>query len=79
MELGACGLWLVACGLELVAWSLWLATCKVRELQASGHYIIITTSRLMEEHGGNVNAVIAACGNVTLGTLADLEIPYDEI
>ena len=51
----------------------------VRELKASGHYIIITTSRLMEEHGGNVNAVIAACGNVTLQKLAELEIPYDEI
>mmetsp|Transcript_36127 Transcript_36127/g.84397 ORF Transcript_36127/g.84397 Transcript_36127/m.84397 type:complete len:805 (-) Transcript_36127:85-2499(-) len=51
----------------------------VRELKLFGHYIIITTSRLMSEHGGNVNAVIAACGNVTLQTLAELDIPYDEI
>lgn len=51
----------------------------VRELKLFGHYIIITTSRLMSEHSGNVNAVIAACGNVTLQTLAELDIPYDEI
>ena len=51
----------------------------VRELKASGHYIIITTSRLMQECGGNVGAVVAACGNVTLRTLEILQIPYDEI
>lgn len=101
----------------------------VRELKASGHYIIITTSRLMQvcgamapstglqvppalfgatgtgpsssdalsiltssartrvrlparptqECGGNVGAVVAACGNVTLRTLEALQIPYDEI
>ena len=51
----------------------------VRELKASGHHIIITTSRLMEERSGNVGAVIAQCGHSTLQTLAALEIPYDEI
>ena len=51
----------------------------VRELKASGHYIIISTSRLMQECGGNVGAVVAACGNVTLRTLEALQIPYDEI
>ena len=45
----------------------------------SGHYVIISTSRLMRECGGNVGAVIAACGHETLKTLAKLEIPYDEI
>lgn len=51
----------------------------VRELKASGHYIIISTSRLMLEKQGNVGAVIAACGNSTLKSMEDLKIPYDEI
>jgi hypothetical protein len=51
----------------------------VRELKASGHYIIISTSRLMLEMRGNVGAVIAACGNSTLKSMEDLNIPYDEI
>jgi hypothetical protein len=51
----------------------------VRELKASGHYIIISTSRLMLEKQGNVGAVIAACGNATLKSMEDLQIPYDEI
>jgi len=51
----------------------------VRELHESGHHIIITTSRLMHEMGGNVGAVVAACGNQTLSMLAALQIPYDEI
>jgi len=51
----------------------------VRELKASGHYIIISTSRLMLELNGNVGAVIARCGNATLKSMADLAIPYDEI
>lgn len=51
----------------------------VRELHASGHYIIISTSRLMLELNGNVGAVIAACGNQTMTSMAALHIPYDEI
>jgi len=51
----------------------------VRELKQSGHHIIISTCRGMQEHGGNVGAVIAACGHQTLQTLKDLDIPYDEI
>lgn len=51
----------------------------VRELKAAGHYIIVTTSRLMLDLNGNVGAVIAACGNVTLQSMAKLDIPYDEI
>ena len=48
-------------------------------LLSTGHYIIITTSRMMDSKHGNVGQVIAACGNATLKTLADLNIPYDEI
>jgi len=51
----------------------------VRELKEAGHFIIISTSRLMRECGGNVGAVIARCGHQTLTTLASLNIPYDEI
>ena len=39
----------------------------VRELHESGHHIIITTSRLMQEKNGNVGAVVAACGNQVRG------------
>jgi dTDP-glucose pyrophosphorylase len=51
----------------------------VRELKESGHHIIITTSRLMQQCSGNVGAVVAACGNQTLSMLEALQIPYDEI
>ena len=51
----------------------------VRELHESGHHIIISTSRLMQECSGNVGAVVARCGNQTLATLEALQIPYDEI
>ena len=33
----------------------------------------------MDSKHGNVGQVIAACGNATLKTLADLNIPYDVI
>ena len=51
----------------------------VRELKQSGHHVIVSTCRGMQEFGGNVGAVIAACGHQTLQTLKDLDIPYDEI
>ncbi|CAF1162552.1 unnamed protein product [Adineta steineri] len=51
----------------------------VRELHKAGHYIIIQTARRMRTHHGNVGAVIADIGRVTLETLAQFEIPYDEI
>ncbi len=51
----------------------------VRELHASGHHIIITTSRMMQEKGGNIGAVVAAIGNQTLRMLEEFKIPYNEI
>ena len=51
----------------------------VRELKQAGHYIIISTSRLMNETGGNVGKVIASCGYSTLRVLDEFKIPYDEI
>ncbi|UJR11590.1 hypothetical protein I4U23_015770 [Adineta vaga] len=51
----------------------------IQELHAAGHYIIIQTARRMKTHKGNVGAVIADIGQVTLETLAKFKIPYDEL
>jgi len=51
----------------------------VRELHAAGHYIIIQTARRMKTHKGNVGAVIADIGQITLETLVKFDIPYDEL
>ena len=51
----------------------------VRELHAAGHYIIIQTARGMKSHNGNVGAVIADLGHITLLTLQRFNIPYDEL
>ena len=46
----------------------------VRELKQSGHHITISTCRGMQEHGGNVGAVIAACGHQTLQVRARVRV-----
>ncbi|CAF3039080.1 unnamed protein product [Rotaria sp. Silwood2] len=51
----------------------------VRELHRAGHYIIIQTARRMKTREGNAGAVIADIGQVTLETLAEFDIPYDEL
>lgn len=51
----------------------------VRELYDAGHYIIIQTARRMKTHGGNVGAVIADIGLITLETLKKFDIPYHEL
>jgi hypothetical protein len=51
----------------------------VRSLKAAGHYVIVWTSRESERLGGNVGAIIAAVGQVTITTLEKLRIPYDEL
>ncbi|CAF1536015.1 unnamed protein product [Adineta steineri] len=48
----------------------------VRELHMAGHYIIIQTARRMKTHQGNVGAVIADIGKITLETLTKFNIPY---
>jgi len=50
-----------------------------RELHAAGHTIIIQTARRMKTHGGNVAAVIADIGKLTIETLEKFDIPYDEL
>ena len=63
------------------------STCKpisktirmVRDLHAAGHTIIICTARRMKTHRGNVGAVIQDIGAVTMQTLGEFNIPYDEL
>lgn len=44
-----------------------------------GCYVIIHTARRMRTHAGNVGKIMQDVGEVTLQTLRDFEIPYDEI
>lgn len=48
-------------------------------LKNQGHYIIIYTARRMKTHKGNVPRVVADIGEITLKTLKDFGIKYDEI
>lgn len=51
----------------------------LKALYAQGHYIILNTARRMRTHGGNVGALVADVGLVTLKSLDDARIPYHEI
>lgn len=48
-------------------------------LKQLGHTVIIYTARRMKTHKGNVGAIIADIGKITLNTLDKFSIPYDEI
>ena len=48
-------------------------------LKSIGHTIILFTARRMRTHSGNVGAVIADIGDITLKSLEKYDIPYDEI
>lgn len=48
-------------------------------LKNLGHTIIIYTARRMKTHNGDVGKLTKDIGMVTLKTLEDFEIPYDEI
>jgi capsule biosynthesis phosphatase len=52
---------------------------KLRQLKASGHYIIIATARHMKTCEGNLGKVLARQGAVTLNWLAKYRVEYDEI
>lgn len=52
---------------------------KLKELKASGHYIIIQTARNMATQESNLGKVMRNIGKVTLDWLARYDIPYDEI
>lgn len=51
----------------------------VRELKQAGHTIIIYTARRMKTHKGNVGAIVADVGKITMETLEKFDIPYDEL
>jgi capsule biosynthesis phosphatase len=50
-----------------------------QKMKAEGHTIIIHTARRMTTHKNNVGAVIKDIGALTFKTLADFNIPYDEL
>lgn len=52
---------------------------KLQQLREAGYKIIISTARHMNTTGGNVGAVVARLGLVTLEWLKTHGIPYDEI
>ena len=51
----------------------------LRYMKSLGHYIIIHTARRMKTHCSNVGKLIKDIGKVTLDTLEEFNIPYDEI
>jgi capsule biosynthesis phosphatase len=51
----------------------------LRNLKKQGHYIIIYTARRMRTHDSNVGAIIADIGEITINTLKEFDIPYDEL
>ena len=51
----------------------------LRNLKKQNHHIIIYTARRMRTHGSNVGAVIADIGEITINTLKEFDIPYDEL
>ena len=51
----------------------------VRFLKRLGCTIIIYTARRMKTHSGNVGKIIQDVGKITIDTLDEFEIPYDEL
>jgi len=51
----------------------------VRKLKRLGHHIIIHTARRMRTHHGDVKAVEAEIKELTIETLKEFDIPYDEL
>jgi capsule biosynthesis phosphatase len=51
----------------------------VKKLKLLGHYIIIHTARRMRTHNGDVKAVEHEIKDLTIKTLKEFDIPYDEL
>ena len=51
----------------------------LRHLKSKGHYIIIFTARRMGTHKGNIGKLMADIGKITLDSMIQFNIPYDEI
>jgi capsule biosynthesis phosphatase len=52
---------------------------KIKELRASGHYIIIQTARNMATQQSNLGRVVKNIGKITLDWLDRYGVEYDEI
>ncbi len=52
---------------------------RIKDLKASGHYIIIQTARNMATQESNLGKVVKNIGKVTLDWLDRYEVTYDEI
>ena len=50
-----------------------------RHLKQMGHHVILHTARRMRTHGANVGAVVADVGAVTIQSLQDAGVEYDEL
>ena len=48
-------------------------------LKSMGHYIIIHTARRMKTHNGNIGKIMKDIGKITINTLNNFNIPYDEL
>lgn len=71
---------LVHCSTDYTSWQPVAKNIAfLRFLHAEGHTIILHTARRMRTHHGNVGAVVADVGKVTLDMLDDLDIPYHEL
>ena len=52
---------------------------KMKAMKEDGWHIIISSARRMVTHNGNVNAIIADVGKITINWLDEHEVPYDEL
>jgi capsule biosynthesis phosphatase len=52
---------------------------RLKEYRAEGFYIILSTSRNMNTHSGNMGLLIAKTAKLLLAWLDRHEIPYDEL
>jgi|TARA_B100000959_G_scaffold229040_1_gene244608 capsule biosynthesis phosphatase len=51
----------------------------MRRLKEKGFKIILLTARRMLTHDGDVEAIIADVGDITINWLKEHDVPYDEI
>ena len=52
---------------------------KMKELKYDGYKIIISTSRRMLTHDGDINKIVEDVGQITIDWLEENGVPYDEL
>jgi len=52
---------------------------KMQQMKKDGWHIIISSARRMATHKGNVSAIIADIGRITIEWLEEHDVPYDEL